>query len=98
MFPETCANLENLKDFDKKQPQIAKWVSIVFETYLNKFLVKKHTYIICHTQVDYIYPLVEVGIVSVVVVHGRVLEAFDNLGTYLNEFPFKNTYRTCATL
>ena len=41
-------------------------------------------------------PLVVVGLVVVVVVHGRVLEAFDNLETYLNEFLVKNTHKTCA--
>ena len=35
------------------------------------------------------YPFVVVGLVAVVVVHGRVLEAFDNFETCLNEFIFK---------
>ena len=35
------------------------------------------------------YPLVEVGLVAVVVVHVHVLEAVDNLETYFNDFIFK---------
>ena len=44
----------------------------------------------CNTlSVKFIYPLVMVGLVAVVFVHGRVLEAPDNLETYLNEFLVK---------
>ena len=44
----------------------------------------------CYTLIaKFCYPLVVVGLVAVVVVHGRVLEAFDNLETYLNEFLVK---------
>ena len=36
----------------------------------------------CNTLIaKFYYPLVVVGLVAVVVVHGRVLEAFDNLKT-----------------
>ena len=44
----------------------------------------------CNTLISkFFYPLVVVGHVAVVAVHGRVLEAFDNLETYLNEFVVK---------
>ena len=44
----------------------------------------------CNTlSVKFFYPLVVVGLVAVVVVHGHVLEAPDNLETYLNEFLVK---------
>ena len=44
----------------------------------------------CYIQIVHsIYPLIVVGLVAVVIVHVRVLEALDNLETYLNKFIFK---------
>ena len=46
----------------------------------------------CNTLIaKFYYPLVVVGLVAVVVVHVHVLEAVDNLETYLNEFIIKKT-------
>ena len=44
----------------------------------------------CYIQIVHsIYPLIVVGLVAVVIVHVGVLEAFDNLETYLNVLVYK---------
>ena len=44
----------------------------------------------CNTLIaKFYYPPVVVGLVAIAVVHGRVLEAQENLETYLNEFLVK---------
>ena len=43
-----------------------------------------------------IHPLAVDELVAVEVVHGHVLDAFDNLETRFVEFLVKNTYKTCV--